>query len=89
MPKGKRAMMFVSKLPSLVGTLQTKNNRTYTQQELADMIGIRRQTINKWMSSEEIKGLDPDTAHAIMKFFSVGLSDIVDIIQRPQNDAAA
>ena len=54
---------------------QLRRENNYTQEEIAEKVGVSRQTIAKWENNESI----PDMMHGnkLAKIFNVSLDDIV------------
>lgn len=80
-------MMFISKVPSLIGEKQARENRLIGQSEIVKQTGLRRQTVFKWTKRDETIGnLDPDTVNAWLRYFNVTLNDLVDLVEKPPTE---
>ena len=77
--------MFISKVPSLIGEKQVRENRLIRQNEIVEKTGLRRQTVQKWTKEGESLGnLDPDTVRAWLTYFNTTLNELVDVVEKQQ-----
>lgn len=81
-----RNVVFISKVPALIGEALQRNNRFITAPDLIKATGLERKTVHKWLSeTETIKYLDGDTVKAFRTFFAkelkrnISLDELVDI----------
>jgi transcriptional regulator with XRE-family HTH domain len=77
MPRPKGKMKFISRVPSLLGEKQTRENRIISQEEISEKTGLRRQTIRRWTRQGiELGNLDPDTVDAFLRYFDMTPDDL-------------
>jgi hypothetical protein len=80
-------MKFISKVPSLLGDMQTRENRLIKQSEIVKKAKLRRQTVLKWTDPKEsIGNLDPLTVYKWLRFFNCTLNDLVELEEAPPDD---
>jgi hypothetical protein len=80
-------MKFISKVPSLLGEKQTRENRMIGQSEIVRDTGLRRQTVLKWTKrDEEIGNLEPGTVDKWLRYFNCTLNDLVALVESAPSD---
>lgn len=89
MPREATRMMFISRVPELIGRIAVSENKVISEADIVKGTGLTRQTVSKWTKQNApIGNLDPDTVHALLKFFNVGIGELVSIVERSKEDAA-
>lgn len=89
MPREATRMMFISRVPELIGRIAVNENRLISEADIVKGTGLTRQTIAKWTKQNApIGNLDPDTVYALLKFFDVEIHELVTLVERPEKDVA-
>ena len=79
-------MAYRSKVPTLLGQKQVRENRDIGQAELVNETGLTRATVAAWLDPDSrFKNLNASVAQAFKEFFGAGIDDIVEIV--PANDS--
>lgn len=87
MPREATRMMFISRVPELIGRIAVNENKLIGETDIVAGTGLTRQTVAKWTKQNApIGNLDPDTVYAFLKFFDVELHELVTLVERPEKD---
>lgn len=74
-------MAYRSKVPTLLGQKQVRENRYIGQAELVNETGLTRATVSAWLDANNtFKNLNADVAQAFKEFFGATLDEIVELI---------
>jgi putative transcriptional regulator len=65
-----------NRLLSLISEKQAQTNRRITQEEVANAVGLSRQTLNKWVTNK-VESYPKDTLDKFCKYFDCGVGDIL------------
>jgi hypothetical protein len=74
-------MAYRSKIPTLLGQKQARENRYIGQSDIVNETGLTRATVAVWLNPDnDFKNLNADVAQAFMEFFGASLGDLVEVV---------
>ncbi len=71
--------MFKSKLSILIAEESRRRGKKLQLKDVAEATGISPVALTRWTSGRGMSRLDGVTTFQLLKFFNVGLSDLVDV----------